>query len=179
MTSILALGSILVVSDEQTYEQKRGSVLQQLPTKTCFVCLSRTYLDVVQELKHHSLDPHQFSYIDFFTSHYAPHIRAKNTIFCTALYDLEEVKQAISDAVQKYDATCLFFDPITELLAFHPSFAVLHFVNDLIKIMNGQHKKVFIALKDAENEENIALIQDLQMFTDHTIQDIAKLKSVS
>jgi hypothetical protein len=130
--------------------------------------LSKTYLDVVEELTKEKIDIKFFFFVDVLSSHYAKPDPSENCIFVDSPDNLVAIKDAIESAIEKENCSVLLFDTFSSLLIYQPSFPLLRFTHQL-----GEKNaiKIFIALKkdSVPEKDNTQLINDLKMFADKTI----------
>lgn len=165
---------LLLINEEQYTSQIREIAKSVEKTKNtiCYVCLSRTYKDVVDEFKENGIDTRRFIFIDTLSSHYGLPKPEKKCIFLNSPDDLESIKKAIEELIEKEKCSVLLFDTISALLIYQKTFSILKFTHSLTTEKNKEHlKKLFIVLKNGTvpEKEHIELVNDLQMFADRTL----------
>ena len=65
--------TILVVLDEKQYEDKIIEIVRSLgkvDKKICYLCLNKTYKDMIEDLKNQNIDVKKFFFIDVLSSYY-------------------------------------------------------------------------------------------------------------
>lgn len=165
---------LLVLLSEKQYMNQLYKIVKSVEKskkKICYVCLSKTYKDVLDNLKRENIDTKFFFFIDVLSSHYEKPTPKRNCIFLDSP-DLKSIKEAIANAVEKENCGVLLFDTISTLLIYEGSFSILRFTHSLmIEEKEERVKKVYIVLKKGvvPEEENEKLIKDLGMFADKTL----------
>ncbi len=166
---------LIVLTEEQYVKQLYNIVesINQTKNKVCYVCLSKTYGDVLEDLKKNSIDTKSFIFIDVLSSHYEKQPPRKNCIFLDSP-DTNLIKSAIEKAIEKEACNVLLFDTLSKMLTYQESFSVLKFAHSMTMGEKQENvKKVFLVLKKeaAVEQENASLISDLKMFADKTIDN--------
>lgn len=167
---------VLVLLNEAQYINQLHKItlsVEKSKNKICYVCLSRPYKDVLNDLKKNNIDTKIFFFIDVLSSHYEKTSPHKNCIFLDSPNNLKLIKQAVEKAVEKEKCSVLLFDTISALLIYQESFSILQFTHSLtIENRKKKIKKIFIALKEDNipENENREFINDLRMFADKTVE---------
>ena len=166
---------VLVLLNEAEYLEQLGKIVklvEKAEKKICYVCLSRPYKNVMDDLKENSIDIKPFFFVDVLSSHYGKPPEKRNCIFVESPKSLEKIRDAIRKIVEKQRCSVLLFDTISALLIYQESFSILHFTNSLFDYKKENVKKIFIALKnnDILGGENTKLVDDLKMFADKTLE---------
>lgn len=165
---------LIVLSEEQYMKQIYEIVMsiKQTKNKVCYVCISKPYGDVVEDLKKNGIDTKAFVFIDVLSSHYEKPRPIKNCIFLDSP-DLDSIKRAIDGAIAQEACSVLLFDTLSAMLIYQESFPVLRFAHSMTMGKNQENvKKVFLVLKKGNGieKENASLISDLKMFADKTLE---------
>ncbi len=165
--------SLLIVLEEIEYSQKLEEIIKSIErTKICYVCLSKPYADVMEDLKGRGIDVTDFFFIDVLTSHYKEPEPVENCIFVSAPTDLTAIRVAIKKAVKEKKRNIVLLDTISTLLVYQETSSIVKFTHHLLTDENEKTKKLFIALKGdtIPTEENQRLVNDLIMFADKTLE---------
>lgn len=166
---------LLILMDEKGYADKMAELVRSVHGKggrICYICLSKPYADVLEELKERGFQSDDFVFIDVLTSHYGPPPHAKNCIFISSPRDLSEIKDAIVDAVEKGGCTAVVFDTISTLLIYEQNHSIVRFANSIISEKKQEtSKKLFIVLKEERHsdEDILSLAGDLELLADKRI----------
>lgn len=167
---------LLILMEEEEYLIKLEGIIksaERTKTKICYVCLSKPYVDVLEDLRKRNLDISQFFFIDTLSSHYKKPEKADNCVFVSNPSDLEDIKKAIKKIVEKKGCSVVLFDTISTLLIYQETSSIVRFTHNLISEREHEKtKKLFIVLKEEgiPSEENQRLVKDLGMFADKTIE---------
>jgi len=166
---------ILVVLNEEQYINHLHKIVRSVKksnNKICYVCLSRPYKDIMNDLKKNDIDIKFFFFIDVLSSHYEKLKSQRNCMFLESPRNLDLIKKAIETTIEKEKCNVLLIDTISALLIYQGSFSILKFTNS-ITTENKEKKveKIFIALKkdSVPERENKELLSDLKMFADKTL----------
>ncbi|MCK4532080.1 MAG: hypothetical protein KAT94_04370 [Candidatus Aenigmarchaeota archaeon] len=165
--------SLLIILKEIEYSQKLEEIIKSVErTKVCYVCLSRPYADVMEDLKGRGIDVTGFFFIDVLTSHYKEPEPVENCIFVPEPTDLTAIRVAIKKAVEEKKRNIVILDTISTLLVYQKTCSIVKFTHHLLTEENEKTKKLFIALKGdtIPMEENQRLVKDLTMFADKTLE---------
>lgn len=175
---------LLILANENEYAGQLCELLKSLGSsesnKICYICASRPYKDVLEDLRKNGVDSSAISFIDLLSSHYGFPEPRKNCIFVGAPNDLNSIRDAIETLAER-GCNIILLDTISTLLEYEARFPILSFTHSVAATGNsGQIKKVFLALKDnsVPQEDNNALIDDLQMFADKIIDISLKHKVI-
>lgn len=169
---------LLILLEERIYERKLGEIIKfagKKKTRTCYVCLSRPYTDVVSELGGMGVNTDHFFFIDVLTSHYTEPEPVKNCMFLSSPADLAAVKDAITYAIDKNKCSVLLFDTISTLLAYQQTDSIVKFTNSIVSEKAG---KLFLVLKNEglPYEDIARLTKDLEMFADKKLDLTESIK---
>jgi hypothetical protein len=166
---------LLVLMDERGYADKMGELVRSVHGKSgriCYICLSKPYTDVLEDLKGRGFAAEDFVFIDVLSAHYGPPPYVKNCIFISSPKDLAEIKAAVVEAVEKRGCITVVFDTISTLLIYEQSHSIVRFANSFIS-ENKQEttKKLFIVLKEERHSEQDirSLTGDLELLADRKI----------
>ena len=168
--------TLLIVFDEEEYENSIDDVLKSLAVtkkKICYVCLNKTYEDVIGELKEQGIPTKNFFFIDVLSSYYNRQDPTKNCIFVSAPTDTVSIMVAIMKAVKEKNCKIVVFDTLSTLLIYRQPYIILRFTHRILQ--DGPDsvisKKVLIAIKGGEllGHERDELIKDIMMFADNSI----------
>ena len=165
---------LILLLEEKDYISKLSSIIKSIDgkkSKICYVCISKPYSYVLQDLKDNGIESHNFFFVDTMSSHYAAPEPTENCIFVDQPYDLPEITSAIKKAVVERGCKVIIFDTISSMLVYQKSFPIVKFTNCLVS-EHDSVKKLFVMLK--ENiyvlDEGPSLIKDLGMFADKTLE---------
>ena len=166
---------LLIPLDEEQYMSRLYEIVRSIKkanNKTCYVCLSKPYKDVLADMERNKIDNRQFFFIDVLSSYYEKPEPARNCIFLDSPSNLGEIKKAVETAIEKEGCRILFFDTLSSLLAYQENFPIMRFVHNLTAEKGKCTMKVFIALKrdSIPEKEIIAFVSDLKMFADNTVE---------
>ncbi len=166
--------TILVVLDEKQYEDKIIEIVRSLgkvDKKICYLCLNKTYKDMIEDLKNQNIDVKKFFFIDVLSSYYKRQEPRENCIFVPAPTDTVSIMKALTKAVKEKGCEVVVFDTISAFLIYRQNYFVLKFAYKLLQEHVRAKRKVLITLKggDLLNKEREALIKDLSMFADVSI----------
>jgi predicted PP-loop superfamily ATPase len=166
---------LLILMEEKEYLSKLEEIIKSVEktkTKICYVCMSKPYTDVKEDLRGNEIDTGNFFFIDVLTSHYKTPEPVENCIFIAEPTDLTAIRIAIRKAVEEKQCSVILLDTVSTLLIYQENHSILKFTHHLL--MEGKQenvKKLFIVLKGdtISLEENQRLVKDLEMFADKTI----------
>jgi hypothetical protein len=165
---------LLVLMDEKDYIQKLKEIIksvENIHAKICYVCLSKPYNYIAEELRKENIDTNDFFFIDVLSSHYGHPKPATNCIFLKAPVDLDELNKTVTRAVNNQKCNVVLFDTISTLLIYHQPHSVIKFTHNMkVEEMKSDVKNFFIVLKGNEYlTDSDNFIKDLEMFTDKKI----------
>jgi len=166
---------LLILMEEEAYLSKLDEIIKSVEktkTRICYVCLSKPYTDVMEDLKRKGISTSNFFFIDVLTSHYKEPERVKNCIFIPSPNNLTAIQIAIRKAVEEKECSVILFDTISTMLIYQQTSSVVNFTHHLLAEGKQENvKKLFIVLKHdtIPAEENQRLIKDLGMFADKTL----------
>jgi len=167
---------LLILLEEIEYLQKLEEIIKSVEktkTEICYVCLSKPYTDVMEDLKSKGIDTTNFFFIDVLTSHYKEPEPVDNCIFIPAPTDLTAIRVAIKKAVEEKKRNVILFDTISTLLVYQKTSSIVKFTHHLLTEESQENvKKLFIVLKGdtVPIEDSQRLIKDLTMFADKTLE---------
>jgi len=165
----------LVLMDEEQYERKLLDMVRKVhekSSKICYICLSRPYTDIVEMLSEKGITTDKFFFIDVLSSHYGSKKNVENCIFVEDPSKIVNIQVAIAKAIAEHNCDYLIFDTISSLLMYEQNHDIVKFTHKLITESKHQNiNKVYVVMKtlDLLPNENRALIKDVGMFADRTI----------
>lgn len=167
---------VLVLLEEKQYFQELIKIVRRVEEKhekICYVCLSKTYYDIIDELNRINLNNNKFFFIDTLSSHYKKPKPEKNCLFINTPSDLTALKVAVTKSIDKEKCSVVIFDTISALLVYQEIFHIVKMTHDLMtEKINEKSNTVFVVLKSQDKilkDLNKGLIGDLKMFADSTI----------
>lgn len=167
---------VMVLLNEQQYFQELVKIVKRVDEdhkKICYVCLSKTVDDVIDEISRINLNVSKFFFIDVLSSHYKRPKPQKNCMFLDAPSNLTAIKVAVTKAVKKEGCSVVIFDTISALLVYQEVFRIMKMTHDLMtEKINEKSNTVFIVLKSQEKvlqDMDKGLIGDLSMLADKTV----------
>jgi archaellum biogenesis ATPase FlaH len=166
---------LLILMEERECPSKLEEIIksiEKIRTKICYVCPSKPYTDVVEELGNKGIDISNFFFVDVLTSYYKEPEHVKNCIFITSPNNLTAIRVAIRKAIEEKQCSVILFDTISTMLIYQQTSSVVKFTHHLLADEKEENiKKLFIVLKHdtIPVEENQKLVKDLEMFADKTL----------
>ncbi|KYK27365.1 hypothetical protein AYK26_03845 [Euryarchaeota archaeon SM23-78] len=167
---------VLILLKSKNYLEELHKMIKEVKkhhTKICYVCLSKPYSEVIDNLKNERINYEHFIFIDVISSLHYKLKPVKNCIFVTGPENLIELKKAIKRAVTKNECEAVIFDTISTLLIYQQTHSIIRFTHELI-IDKDQStiNKVYVVLKEKGiyRNESAKLIKDLNLFADKTIE---------
>lgn len=165
--------SVLILLTEEHYKRRLLELMKYIEKKRkkiCYVCLSKPYSYVINDLKEKDTNIDKFAFVDVLSSHYLKHEDRSNCVFVDSPDDLEGIKKAIFNVVTKKDCNIIVFDTISSLLSFNQQDKLLHFTNDLSLDLKECHK-LFLFLKESSilYDEELLFVKDFELFIDETL----------
>jgi len=167
---------ILAVLKSKNYLDELYKIIREVKkhhTKICYVCLSKPYTDVINNLKDERINYENFIFIDVISSNHYKLRPMKNCIFVSGPENLRELRKAIKRAVTKNKCEAVIFDTISTLLIYQQTHSIIRFTHELMIDKNQSSvNKVYVVLKEkgVYKEENVNLIKDLNLFADRVIE---------
>jgi archaellum biogenesis ATPase FlaH len=162
---------LLILLNESQYTDPLKEIIKTLEktkTRICYVCLSKPYKDVINELKSAGVDTDKFFFIDVLSSHYKEHTTIENCIFLSAPVNLDLLWTSITKAL-KGGCNAIILDTVSSLLIYHDASEIVRFTHDILT-EEKKAKKIFVVLKEQPTpEDNRILVEDLDMFADKKI----------
>ncbi len=161
---------LLVLMKEDDYVKNVRSVLEKMRNRdknVCYVCLSRPYSDVADDLKVKEIDIDKMFFVDVLTSHYKEPDPVSNCNFLKSDEDLVGLMQAVDDAINKHSCGIVVFDAISSLLSRREPLSIMQFANSIAKgerMMNADKLFLFYEGEEPVYEGNVR--KDLEMFAD-------------
>jgi KaiC/GvpD/RAD55 family RecA-like ATPase len=125
---------VMVLMQEKEYMRKLSEIVNSVKrenNKICYVCLSKPYRDVLEELRKHSIDTGNFFFIDVLSSHYGRPEPTRNCIFLNSPSDLDALKMAITRVIEDKLCTVVLFDTISTLLIYQQTHSIVKFTHSL------------------------------------------------
>ncbi len=165
---------LLVLLDESRYVDKLAEALKSMEkdNRICYLCLSKTYDDVVKDLRKKGINTKRFFFIDVLGSHYGKRKSTNECLFLQSPTELADIQTAIKKAVKEKKCSVILFDTISAMLIYQETSSIVKFTHNLLASKEQENaKKIFIVLK-GENilkEDHEMLVKDLSMFADKTI----------
>jgi predicted PP-loop superfamily ATPase len=166
---------LLILLEEKEYSNKLQEIIKSVEktkTKICYVCLSKPYRDVVEDIRKQGLNADDFFFVDVLSSHYREQEPVDNCIFVSSPTNLVAVTDAIRKAVDEKKCSVILFDTISTLLVYQETSSIVKFTHCILTDeKQEQAKKLFIVLKGGAipGKENTTLLKDLSMFADKTL----------
>ena len=166
---------LLILLEEKEYTAKLQEIIKSVEntrTKICYVCLSKPYTDVMEDIRKQKFNVSDFFFIDVLSSHYKEQESVGNCIFVSAPTNLAAVREAVRKAVEDKKCSVILFDTISTLLVYQETSSIVKFTHHILTDKEQENtKKLFIVLKGdtASGKENKTLIKDLSMFADSTL----------
>ncbi len=166
---------LLLLLEEAQYTSKLESIIRSVEksgTKICYICLSKPYLDVVDDLMERRVNVDDFVFIDVLSSHYEIPKPVANCTFISSPDDLEEIRKTIIEAIEKKNCSAVIFDTISTLLIYQQTSSIVKFASNLVAEKRQENtKKLFIILKDDTDslDDVNMLTKDLELFADKKI----------
>ncbi|MFH0869557.1 MAG: hypothetical protein V1866_00690 [archaeon] len=166
---------VLVFLQNKNYMKELGKIVK--PTKSgariCYVCLSKPYSKMMDNLKSEKVNYENFIFIDTMSSPQYKLKPVKNCIFVSGPENLDDIRKAIRKATQKYNCDTIIFDTISTLLIYQQTHKIVRFTHELIadKIQKTVNK-VYFVLKETGlyKSESAKLIKDLNLFADKIVK---------
>jgi archaellum biogenesis ATPase FlaH len=171
---------VLVLLSEEQYEKKLIDIIKTVEkshSRICYVCLSRPYNYVLEQLTRMGFGLEKFFFIDVLTSHYKKPAKASNCLFLDDPIKLNALEAAISKVLNEKNCSVVIFDTISSLLVYEQSHEIIKFTHKLtMEKKEKDTNKVFIVLKynNLVQDYQQSLIKDVAMFADKTI-DMEKI----
>lgn len=166
---------LLILLEEKEYAKKLQEIIKSVEktrTKICYVCLSKPYRDVMEDISKQKINVSDFFFVDVLSSHYREQEPADNCIFVSSPTNLAAVSDAIRKAVEEKKCSVILFDTISTLLVYQETSSIVKFTHCILTDEKQEHaKKLFIVLKGGtmQGKENKTLVKDLSMFADKTL----------
>lgn len=166
---------LMLLLEEKQYEMELKDIVKNIgetKTKICYVCLSKPYKDVIEDLKRMGVNTKNFFFIDILSSHYLKPKPVKNCIFLEAPPELVSIRLAIEKVIMEKKCSVIIFDTISSLLIYQESYSIVRFTHEIMTDkMQEKTKKIYIVLKGSglPGGENQGMIKDLCMFADTTV----------
>jgi hypothetical protein len=166
---------LLLLLDEDECPPKLEEIIkfvEKTKTRICYICLSKPYSDIMEELGGKGFNTDNFFFIDVLSSHYREHGPAGNCIFVSSPSDLKGLRDTIRKATKERKCSVILFDAISTLLVYQETSSIVKFTHHLLIEKEQENvKKLFIVLKgdSVPKEENQKLVNDLMMFADKAL----------
>jgi len=166
---------LMLLLDDKTYTEELVQLIKRVKDKSeniCYVCLSKPYTDVIDNLKNEQINHDNFTFIDIFSSHNYELKDLENCIFVRDSENLEEIGTAVRKAVTNKQCSTIVFDSISTLLIYQKVDSIVKFTYDLLsdKKQKKAHK-IYLLMKGMGiyKDESTNLINDLRLFADKVI----------
>lgn len=173
LEDIIKTKFLLVLLDESRYIDKLAEMFKSMEkdNRICYLCLSKTYDDIVKDLRKKGINTKKFFFIDVLGSHYGKRKSTNECLFLQSPTELADIETAIKRAVKEKKCSVILFDTISAMLIYQETSSIVKFTHNLITSKEQENaKKIFIVLKDdILKEDNEMLTKDLTMFADKTI----------
>jgi len=166
---------LLILLEEKEYAKKLQEIMkssEKTKTKICYVCLSKPYRDVMEDIEKQGFNVNDFFFIDVLSSHYKEQEPVDNCIFVSSPANLAAVRYAIRKAVEEKKCSVILLDTISTLLVYQETSSIVKFTHSILTDEKQENtKKLFIVLKNGAvpGKENKNLVKDLSMFADKTL----------
>jgi predicted PP-loop superfamily ATPase len=166
---------LLILLEEKEYASKLREIIKSVEktkTRICYVCLSKPYTDVMEDVRKQKFNVSDFFFIDVLSSHYREQEPADNCIFISAPTNLAAIGEAIRKAVEEKKCSVILLDTISTLLIYQETSSIVKFTHHILSDEKQEHaKKLFIVLKGGAipSKENQTLVKDLSMFADKAL----------
>jgi len=152
---------------------KKIREINQHDKNVCYVCLSKPYTDVMENLKEEHLSCDNMFFVDTLSSLSYALSPVSKCLFVRGMENLENLRSTVRKAIKKHDCGTVVFDSISALLVYQPSYAIVKFTHNLLNDeAYGTTKKVYVTLNETGiyRDESAKLIKDLNLFADRTIE---------
>ena len=109
---------LLILMEENEYINKLEEIIKSVHktnTNICYVCLSKPYTNIIEDLKGGGIDTTNFFFIDVMSSHYKEQEPVPNCTFIKEPHDLTAIRVAIKKAVDEKKCSVILFDTISTL----------------------------------------------------------------
>lgn len=166
---------LLILMEEKEYISRLEEIIRPVEKnmgRICYVCLSKPYINVIEDLESMGIGASNFFFIDIMTSHYKEPRPVENCIFLSDPNNLTKIRLAIKRAVDENKCSIILFDTISTLLIYQQTSSIVRFTHSLISEKEQENvKKLFLMIKgnDVPIEESKRLANDLGMFADKTL----------
>ncbi|MBU4242610.1 MAG: hypothetical protein KKF52_05245 [Nanoarchaeota archaeon] len=163
--------SLLMLLSEKQYENKLTALLQDLKKtkkKICYVCLSRPYEDVIEDLRNKKFNIDRFYFVDALNTKQSR--KYKGCVFVSAPVKLDKLITTIKKIIKTKNCNVIIFDTLSTLLVYEDSFKIVKFTNEIIQEVKKE-SNVFVVLKEGFYPKGSLekLNKDLYMIMDKTI----------
>jgi KaiC/GvpD/RAD55 family RecA-like ATPase len=166
---------LLILMEEDAYLSKLEEIIKSVEktkTKICYICLSKPYKDVTEDLKAKGFDVGDFFFIDVLSSHYRSQKATEDCLFVSSPNDLGGIREAVKKATRDEKCSVILFDTISTMLIYQQTWSVVRLTHDIVTDnLQENVKKLFIVLKgdSIPREESQRLVSDLAMFADKAL----------
>lgn len=164
--------SLILVNEDQHIDTSVELIKFLVESKICYVCLSRPYSNVINDLKQNNIETNKIFFVDVLSSHYEKHKNKENCLFLSGPSNLEIILDGIRKMIKEKGCSIILIDTISHLLIYQENFNILKFTHSL---STGKYeknlRKIFIFLNqyNLQKEESNSLVEDISMFTDNLI----------
>jgi len=165
---------LLILLEEEAYMDKMAEMAKSMARtkkKICYVCLSKPYMDVANDLRSRGIDVKEFHFIDVLSSHYGKRRPTDNCTFLDSPTDLADIRVAISNSLKEKKCSVVVFDTISTMLIYQETSKIVRFTHDFLSEERERNKILYLVLKhdSIPVDESERLLSDLKMFADRTI----------
>ncbi len=165
---------LIALIDEGKYIDKIIEISKAIKNteKICYVCMSRPYSDISENLKKRRANIKKFYFIDTLSSHYGKKKPSENCAFVDSPTNISGIKAAISKASKEKKCSSIIFDTISAMLIYQDTSKIVRFTHDFLSESEERSRILYLVIKhdSVPNEENEKLVNDLSMFADKTIK---------
>lgn len=164
---------LLLLLEEDVCMDKIEEIVKSMEktNNICYVCLSKPYADVYDDMKNRGIGVGKFQFIDVLSSHYEKMESKENCTFLDSPTNLAEIRSAISKAIKEKKCSVVIFDTISTMLEYQETSNIVRFTHDFLSAEREINKILYLILKhdSIPVEENEKLVKDLSMFADKAI----------
>lgn len=166
---------VIALIDEEKYIDKITEIAKSVKNaeKICYVCLSKPYTDICEDLKMRGADIKKFYFVDTLSSHYGINASSVNCTFVDSPTNIPGIKDAITKASKEKKCTSIVFDTISAMLIYQDNSKIVRFTHDFLSEKHEERSRILylvIRHDSVPAEENEKLVSDLSMFADKTIK---------
>lgn len=164
---------LLILLEEEKSLDKITEMTKSLKSaeRICYVCLSKPYADIYENLKAKGVNVKKIYFIDTLSAHYEKKKSSENCVFLDSPTDFANIRAAISKAIKEKKCSVVIFDTISAMLIYQETSNIVRFTHDFLSEERENSKIIYLIIKhdSMPPEENEKLANDLSMFADKTI----------